>query len=175
MRDDLQPSPLRLATLPRRLGSLVYEILLLAALVLVTGFLLAPLVSPRDALSATLRLPSTVGRLVSLAGIVGATFAYCMLSWTRGRRTLPMKTWHLGLRRTAGGVLDRGSALRRYAACWIGPGLALLAFLPLRGSGFGAVALCCLVVNYAWAVADPDRQFLHDRLAGTCLVDERAA
>jgi uncharacterized RDD family membrane protein YckC len=29
-----------------------------------------------------------------------------------------------------------------------------------------------LAVNYGWALLDPDRRFLHDRIAGTRLVAE---
>jgi uncharacterized RDD family membrane protein YckC len=66
--------------------------------------------------------------------------------------------------------VGRKVALVRYLACWIGPALAVALVLPLSSQGRGAAAAWLLAVNYAWALVDRDRQFLHDRLAGTRLV-----
>jgi uncharacterized RDD family membrane protein YckC len=44
------------------------------------------------------------------------------------------------------------------------PGKAVLRFL---------LALALLPVSIAWALFDRDRQFLHDRLAGTRLIDAK--
>jgi uncharacterized RDD family membrane protein YckC len=76
--------------------------------------------------------------------------AYFVLCWTRGGRTLPMQTWRLRLVRTDGTAVGVGRAWLRYALAW--PSLSL----------FGAGIL--------WALVDRDRQFLHDRLAGTRIV-----
>jgi hypothetical protein len=40
----------------------------------------------------------------------------------------------------------------------------------LRPLGHGRWALAALALNYAWAFVDMDRQFLHDRIAGTRLM-----
>jgi len=37
-------------------------------------------------------------------------------------------------------------------------------------AGYARSAVGLLALNYAWALVDPDRQFLHDRIAGTRLV-----
>lgn len=80
---------------------------------------------------------------------------YFVGSWTGGRRTLPMRTWRMHLEDRAGHRLDLARAALRYvaAAC----GLAL--------GGIGIL----------WALLDPDRQFLHDRIAGTRLVADKPA
>jgi uncharacterized RDD family membrane protein YckC len=96
-------------------------------------------------------------------------------SWTAGRRTLPMKTWRLRITRTNGTALPVRTALVRYVAAWTGPALALLAYVALRSSGLGAHALWLIALNYLWAFVDPDRRFLHDRVAGTRIIDDRAA
>ena len=83
-----------------------------------------------------------------LLAIGGAYFVYC---WSHGGQTLPMKTWRFRVVRADGAPLSTARALHRFA-------LALLGFLAL-GLGF------------LWALVDRDRQFLHDRLAGTALVD----
>ena len=159
------------ATLPRRLGSLVYETLLLIALVLVTGFALVPLVSPGAGPATDLYLPQAAGRWISFAGVVATTLAYCVWCWSRGRRTLPMKTWHLRLVTTTGGPVSVVRALARFLACWIGPALAAAVYLALHARGLGAHASWLVAFNFLWAFIDPERQFLHDRIAGTRIVD----
>lgn len=163
------------ATLPRRLGALVYESLLVVALVLVTGFLLLPLVSPGVRAVGALALPSTVGRLLSFAGMAGTAMLYCVWCWSDGRRSLPMKTWRLALRTRDGRPVSVRRASLRYIACWIGPALAVLAYLSLSRYGLGAHAAWLVAFNFLWAAIDPERQFLHDRLARTCIVDDPGA
>jgi len=72
-----------------------------------------------------------------------------------------------------GAPLTYKTALVRYLAAWIGPGLALLIYALLRGRGFGAVALVMLGLNYVAAFFDPEKQFLHDRVAGTRILEDR--
>jgi len=79
-----------------------------------------------------------------LLAVLGAYFLYC---WLKGGRTLAMKTWHLRIAQPDGAPITLRQALARWVvAIW---GLSLL------GTG------------YLWALFDRDRQFLHDRLAGT--------
>jgi uncharacterized RDD family membrane protein YckC len=61
-------------------------------------------------------------------------------------------------------------ALTRYAAAWIGPALALVAYAALRPAPAARLAAVLLALNYAWSVFDRDRRFLHDRVAGTTVV-----
>ena len=82
-----------------------------------------------------------------------------------------MKTWRLGLVTVAGGPVTLGrAALLRYLACWIGPALAVAAYRALHPLGLGAHAAWLVAFNFLWAFVDPDRQFLHDRIAGTRIV-----
>lgn len=77
--------------------------------------------------------------------LIGVVFAgYFLWSWLRGGQTLAMKTWRIRLV----DVTPR-KALLRFA-------LALL----LVPTG----------ISIVWAPFDRDKQFLHDRLAGTRLV-----
>lgn len=82
-----------------------------------------------------------------LLSVLGIYFVAC---WTRKGSTLPMQTWKIRVIGTDGGKLRLGRALLRYALAW--PSLALF--------GLGIL----------WAFFDRDRQFLHDRLAGTMIV-----
>ena len=79
--------------------------------------------------------------------ILGIYFIAC---WSRGGRTLPMQTWRMRLVRDGSLSVGVGRAALRYALAWP----SLLVF------GFG----------FFWAFFDRDRQFLHDRLAGTRIV-----
>ena len=131
--------------LVRRIACAIYESLILAALVLVATF-------PYLALAGD----STGGlrRHLLQAWVVFVVGAYLVGFWTRGGQTLAMKTWRIRLESADGGPVSIASAVRRYV-------LALL----------GAAALG---IGFLWAFVDRDRQFLHDRLAGTRLADTRA-
>ena len=160
------PAPL----LPR-LGAALYEGLLLAALIFITGFLMLPLISPGRAATATeLSLPPVPSRVALFCTLFAMMALYCVWSWTGGRRTLPMKTWRLHIATAVGGPLAGKTALLRYLAAWIGPALALIGYAILRDLGQGGLALCLLPFNFLWALVDPQRQFLHDRIAGTRVV-----
>jgi uncharacterized RDD family membrane protein YckC len=140
------PAGLRPAGLARRLASGLYELLIVLALVFIATLPFSYLFGD-----------ATQGwkRLLLQAWVLLVTAAYFIGFWTRGGQTLPMKTWRLKLVRADGAAVGWPRALHRY-------GLALLGLLAL-GLGF------------LWALVDRDRQFLHDRLAGTALVDARAA
>jgi uncharacterized RDD family membrane protein YckC len=81
-----------------------------------------------------------------------------------------MKTWRLAMESTEGAPVSVPRAALRYAACWIGPALAIAAYAALRPLGYDRWAVALLAVNYAWALVNSDRQFLHDRVPGTRIV-----
>ena len=119
---------------------MVYEVLLLTAILFVSSYLF--LVLARDAQSGLMRAFFQV----YLLAVCGIYFVFC---WTRTGQTLPMKTWRLRVVARDGGRLSRPRALRRF-------------LLAVPGMLSGASML--------WAAFDRDRQFLHDRLAGTRIV-----
>ena len=61
-------------------------------------------------------------------------------------------------------------ALLRYVAAWLGPALGLAAYVLLKPLGWGGLAWPLLALNWIAAFVDRDRQFLHDRIAGTRIV-----
>jgi uncharacterized RDD family membrane protein YckC len=163
------PSPARPATLARRFAALAYESLLLAAVVLITGFVALPLVTPAQA--GALTLPGLPQRVFLFCLVFAVLAAYFTWMWSAGRRTLPMKTWRLELVQAADGApLPPRIALMRYLATWIGPSLALAAYGALQPFGLGEHAAWLVGLNFLWAFVDPGRQFLHDRIAGTQIV-----
>jgi hypothetical protein len=168
------------AGLARRLAASAYEAFVLAALLLLVGFALLPIVTPTDR-GATdgwrdlgrgqpiLYLMSRPARAVSGALFFAVCGIYCVGLWSGGRRSLPMKTWRVALRSAREARIRPETAMLRYFACWIGPALAVAGYLALAPLGHGRWALALLAVNYAWALVDRDRQYLQDRIAGTRL------
>lgn len=120
--------------------SLGYEALLLSAVLFLTA--LGYLFA-----EAALDLPHS--RTVFQAFLVGVAAAYFIWQWTHGQ-TLPMKTWRMRLVSRDGlPVSARRAALRFVVA---------------------ACGLAAAGLTFAWALVDPEGQFLHDRIAGTRLV-----
>jgi uncharacterized RDD family membrane protein YckC len=131
-------------SLARRLACMVYESLILAALVLVATF---PFLAFAGDATGGIR------RHLLQAWVVLVVGAYLVGFWTRGGQTLAMKTWRIRLEAADGGPVRPGQAARRYLFAWLGAAL--------------------LGVGFFWAFLDRDGQFMHDRLAGTRLVDAR--
>ena len=86
--------------------------------------------------------------------LVGHVFlvlgAYFIWYWHHGGQTLAMQTWGLRLSTPSGAQAPLARLVLRYALAW--PSVIYL------GAGL------------LWALFDRDRQFLHDRLAGTRVV-----
>ena len=139
-------TPLQAPSAARRLACALYEALILAALVLVATFPFLALAGDST---------SGIRRHLLQAWVVVVVGAYLVGFWTRGGQTLAMKTWRIRVENAGGGPVRPAQALRRYVFAWIGAAALGLGFL--------------------WAFLDRDGQFLHDRLAGTRLVDTRAA
>jgi uncharacterized RDD family membrane protein YckC len=136
------PEGLRAAGLGRRMASGLYELLILVALIFIATLPFSYLFGD-----------ATHGwkRYLLQGWVVFVTASYFVWFWTHGGQTLPMKTWRFRVVRRDGAPLRWPQALHRYA-------LAVLGFLAI-GLGF------------LWAFLDRDRLFLHDRMAGTALVD----
>lgn len=177
MRCDARPAPpavsgvlQRNASLWRRYAALGYEGLLLAAIVLLVGFLTLPAMRPAGGERPVLAVPPLSARVLSACFVFAAAGLYFTWSWTGGRRTLPMKTWCLAIVRSDGRAVDARSAVARYVAAWIGPATSLGAYAALQPAGLGAHAAWLVPLGYLWPLVDPERQFLHDRIAGTRMV-----
>jgi len=141
----VSPGPtLRAPALTRRVLSAIYELLLLTAIVFIATW---PFIAFFGDSTQGWRRHALQGWILLVCG------AYFVSFWTRGGQTLPMKTWRMRVVRRDGAPIGVHQALHRYAAAVLG----LAAF----GLGF------------LWALVDRDRQFLHDRIAGTAIVDLR--
>ena len=131
--------------------------------VFIGGWLFSTLGQMRDAMDA--RRPLFQGFLFLLFAIYFGWF------WSRGQ-TLAMKTWDIRLVDRQGLPVSQARALWRYVLCWLWflPPLAFLA--PFRLTA-GEIAVVMIGWVLVWALLSrfhPQRQFLHDALAGTRLV-----
>jgi uncharacterized RDD family membrane protein YckC len=132
-----------LAGLRRRLASMLYESMLLL------GVLALTFLVPYLMLGVGFGIaPPGWFAWLHIFAVLGAYFVWY---WRRHGQTLAMQTWRLKLVDAADGRgLPPGRCWLRYALCW--PSVLL----------FG--------IGLLWALVDRDRQFLHDRLAGSCIV-----
>jgi uncharacterized RDD family membrane protein YckC len=161
-------TPLKTASLWRRFGAFVHELLFLVAYLFIVGLIFAPLSgeSMKVARPQVLTGPIAVFQQAYLFLSIGAYFIYF---WINGRRTLAFKTWQLALTSADGSRVQLKQAVTRYLATWIGPalGLAMFMLIGTRGSAWWIFAV---FANFLWAFIDPARQFLHDRIAGTRVI-----
>jgi len=126
----------------RRLAAMAYEATLLLGVLVVASAVF---------MTAAGGAPSLEGwpRHALQAFLVSVLAAYFLWCWLRGGQTLPMKAWHIRLV-----VPGRAS---------VPPGRALLRFVL-------AAVLVPTGISLLWALFDPEKQFLHDRIVGTRLV-----
>jgi len=130
-------------SIKRRLASMFYEMLLVSAILFIAAFVFT--VATHNAQSPLIRI-AFQAYLALVAGM------YFIAFWLRGGQTLPMKTWHLRLEKADGGPIGTQQAALRYLLALIGVFLL-----------FGII----------WALFDRDRQFWHDRMAGTRIAQDK--
>lgn len=147
----------------RRMACWLYEGLLIFSVVFMGGYLFGTLTQTRHGLENRHALQAF---LFLLLGI------YFVWFWHRGQ-TLAMKTWRIRLVDCQGQAVSEARAALRYLLCWSW-------FLPVGILPWYAKipAVSSLLIAVTWVVIwsllsrlHPERQFLHDALAGTRLVD----
>ncbi len=122
------------------MAALAYEAVLLFAIVFIAAYLFIALAG---------KTPQGVLRWIFYAYLLAVCGAYLVSCWVRSGQTLAQKAWGLQVTAIDGSLLRWRPAILRYI-------LALFSV----GSGIGLL----------WAVFDPQRQFLHDRLARSRLI-----
>ena len=166
---------LRVPSLRRRLIAGVYEGLLLFGVVFIAAYLFSALTQFKIKSTPQLTLPFQL----FMFAVIGCYFIWC---WRHGGQTLPMKTWKFKVARADGSPLHLGQAWLRYTVAAVGSiGLAIVGVELMRivvplmqpAAATSSAHMSGLLLTLAYpflALLDRDRQFLHDRLAGTRLV-----
>lgn len=131
---------MRNAPLPRRLGAILYDGLLVIALMFLATL---PFIALRG--GEPVEPGDTTYRITMLI----VAWAFFIGFWTRSGRTLGMQSWRLQLETVDGQRPGIAAATIRFFA-------AILSWLPL-GLGF------------LWQLRDPEQLTWHDRLSGTRL------
>ena len=125
----------------RRLTCLLYESLVVFSILLI-GFLIPQAVLLGNGINVSPR-----GLMLHIFLLLMVYFVY---NWRKSGQTLPMKTWKLR-------VVDANCAPLR-------PLQAILRYCAARPS------VLLLGAGLLWALFDKDKQFLHDRIAGTQII-----
>lgn len=125
----------------RRIACMLYESVLLLAVLFNAGFLFIYLTNypERSDLRPALQ--------IFLASVAAGYFTWF---WCKSGQTLAMKTWRIRLENQDGRLLSFPNTLLRFALAFVGVALA--------------------GVTIWWALLDDDGQFLHDRLLKSRLV-----
>ncbi|MCE2660465.1 MAG: RDD family protein [Rubrivivax sp.] len=155
-------SPLR-----RRLICMVYEGVLLFGVVVLAGLLFAGFTQQRHALQGQWGLRALLFLVLG---------AYFVGFWSRRGQTLAMKTWHIELRSRSGALPSSAQACARYLLSWLWfmPALGIAWAANLRSGWEVAGVVMAGVAGYAaLTLLHPTRQFFHDVLCGTQLIDTR--
>ena len=132
--------------LPRRIGALVYDGLLLLAVLMVATL---PWVLTRGNADPDTLNFEPLGPLYQVY-IALIWYAYFAIGWCRGGQTLGMKSWRLKLVRTNGGAVTPAQALIRLL-------VAPVAWLPIAA-------------GILWQYVDRDGLTWQDRASGTRIV-----
>jgi uncharacterized RDD family membrane protein YckC len=142
---------------------MLYEAMLMFGVIGTTGALFSVFFQQRHALYLRHALQGWLLLVLTI---------YFVWFWTHSGQTLAMKTWRIRLVTNQGQEIRIKQAIGRYllAWLWVLPGLVAAWLL-------GAKTWMLVVIPGAnillWALTtylDPQRQFLHDRIAGTRIV-----
>lgn len=165
--DPASTARLAAPSLKRRLACFVYEGVLLFGVVMATGLVYGVAIGQRDAM---------LGRQGLQVILFVALAAYFTWFWSHGGQTLAMKTWHIRVVGADGAAVSAARSALRYLLSWLWfvPALLSLWLAGIRGAAAITLTLAFGVVAYALlARLHPDRQFWHDVVCGTRLVDVR--
>ena len=139
--DQPLPSP----SLMRRLTAMLYDSLLLIALVGVTNAIGLGVAYQLSGGAQETLGPSAV-RLITFGSIAGF---FCIF-WRKQGQTLGMQAWRIKLVNDQGGDVSYARGLLR--------------------CGAAVVSAACLGLGYWWCLIDPQKRYWHCKLSGTHLV-----
>lgn len=167
--------PVRVPAGPlRRLGAMLYDSLLVIAVLMVATIPFLPALGEKQAL-----VPQDVGAVAYVYWgwefiVLALYFGYF---WASKGRTLGMQAWRICIVRIDSAQPTWVDAMARFASAWIPWLPALLTMsvaehvaLPVMPIGIALLGLG--LVNYFAAYVSPDRRTLHERWLSTRIVRE---
>jgi len=142
---------------------MVYEAMLLFGVIFIAGWLFSTVLQQRHALYLRHFMQHWIFFVVGV---------YFVWFWTHSGQTLAMKTWRIRLVTNDGKALNVKRAIGRYllAWMWVFPGLVIAWSLGAKNALLLLIPLANIFLWSLTAFIDPQRQFLHDRIAGTRLI-----
>lgn len=157
---DINTTP----SLKRRLASMLYESMLMFGVIFISGWFFSTLLQQRHALYLRDALQDWLFLVIGL---------YFVWFWTHGGQTLAMKTWRIRLVTSDGKPVGAKRAIARFllAWLWILPGLAAAWLLGVKNWMLVLIPAANFLLWMLAVYLDPQRQFLHDRIAGTRIVN----
>ena len=135
----------------RRFAALIYDALLLAAILLIFTTASVMLLARRAIVPESAGVWAYVYRVTLLAIII----VYYVINWTRSGQTLGMRAWRLRAVDAQGRRMSVQRALLRYF--------------------FGMLAWTPAALGVLWLYWDPEHLAIHDRLSGTRVVHLKPA
>lgn len=132
-------------SLLRRLAAMLYDSLLVVALVAVVNAV-ALLVVVRVTQGEQEVLPAYLVQLLTLLSVAG----FFCLFWLKNGQTLGMQAWRIKLVDFQGGPPSFGKVLRRCGGAFL--------------------SLSCLGLGYLWCLVDRNNRYWHDYLSHTELI-----
>lgn len=129
------------AGLMRRIAALSYDVLLVAAVLMLVTLAIVALRGGR---------PVAPGNLLYQLALVGATGGFFIAFWVCGGQTLGMRAWRLKVQQGSGEDLNWTIGSIRFAA--------------------GMVSIATGGLGFVWLLADSQKLTWHDRIAGTRVV-----
>jgi uncharacterized RDD family membrane protein YckC len=136
------PNP---APLWRLLFAMIYDVFLVAPLLMANAFVWVSIFGPIESVEET-AVPNWLMQLTSLAVIA----VFFTIFWCKSGQTLGMQAWRIKVQTPSGNLLTPKRALGR---CWA----SVLSFAPF---GFG----------YLWSLIDRDSCTWHDRISDTRVI-----
>ena len=158
---DTSPDTIRAPGVFRRLAVLVYDAMVMLAVLFLATALALPL-SQGEAVAAE----SPLFQLYLLT----VMFLYLGWFWTHAGQTVAMRAWRLQVVDVNGAGIGWGLALRRFLAALL-PMLPGLLWLGLSGRRGDWMVLAAILVpwlgSFLWVAIDPQKRALHDILSAT--------
>lgn len=164
-REDAGTLDLPAPTIRRRMASFLYEGVLLFGVTMTTALFYAGLANQRNAMQGR------AGLMAVLFIVLGLYFVWF---WSHGGQTLAMKSWRIRLVDRHGAPVTPWRSLVRYLLSWLWflPACLVLSLWGVRSTPIMFTVLLVGVMGYALtAVLHPLRQFPHDLMCGTRIVN----